>query len=305
MPSQRREQGAPQATPGSVRGAPAARRRPTATCSTSTPTSPRSSTCACASSRARWRPSSSFEIPIGEHAPGRVAGAAAWAAWGCWCSTASSPSRSRSATGRRPSSTGAGDLLQPRPPAATTCSSTSTSWHVLVPARVAVLDAGVRRARAAVAADRPGPAAARGQARRAISTSSARSRRQPRLEVRLALMLWHLAARWGTRRAGRHPPLAPAHPPPARTARGRRAPVGLPRARAPRRGRARHRPRRRVAPARHARAPPRLASPGADAPRGTGARRRRSARRRERDAARRVHPGPAAQRAASWCTWSG
>src|SRR4029453_4150579 len=62
----------------------------------------------------------------------------------------------------------------------------------------------------------------------------------------------------GQGRAGRHPPVPAAHPQAPRAARGRRAPVGLPRAVAPGRGRARQRPRRRVAPARLARAPPRL-----------------------------------------------
>ena len=116
-----------------------------------------------------------FEIPIGEHAPAEWLEPQHRAAWACCCSTASSPSRSRSATGPPPSS---------RAPA-TCCSRAGRdgddllehleSWHVLVPARVAVLDAGFAERVRPVAADRPGPAAPRGQARRATSTSSAPS----------------------------------------------------------------------------------------------------------------------------------
>ena len=76
-------------------------------------------------------------------------------------------------------------------------------------------------------------------------------------------MLWHLAARWGKVELGGIRLSLPLTHRLLGQLVGRRAPVGLPRARPPRRGRARHRPRRRVAPARHARRTTSRASPSA------------------------------------------
>jgi CRP/FNR family cyclic AMP-dependent transcriptional regulator len=71
-----------------------------------------------------------------------------------------------------------------------------TAWHVLLPARVAVLDAGFAER------IRPWPqiyiALLRRSAKRAYDLDVQRAIAcQPRLEARLALLLWHLAARWG------------------------------------------------------------------------------------------------------------
>jgi CRP-like cAMP-binding protein len=69
-------------------------------------------------------------------------------------------------------------------------------WHVLMPGRVAVLDAGFAER------IRPWPqillALLRRAGKRASDLDVQRAiASQPRLEVRLALLLWHLAARWG------------------------------------------------------------------------------------------------------------
>jgi CRP/FNR family transcriptional regulator, cyclic AMP receptor protein len=91
---------------------------------------------------------------------------------------------------------GAGDLLQPRQLDVDDLLEHFDGWHVLLPARVAVLDAGfaerVRPWPQIVLAllRRAGKRASDLDVQRAIAC-------QPRLEVRLALMLWHLAARWG------------------------------------------------------------------------------------------------------------
>ncbi len=77
---------------------------------------------------------------------------------------------------------------------------------------------------------------------------------QPRLEVRLALLLWHLAARWGrVEPGGIRLPLPLTHQLLGRLDR-RRAPVGVARPRAPGPLGPGHRPRGRVAPARPDRA---------------------------------------------------
>ena len=73
---------------------------------------------------------------------------------------------------------------------------TSACWHVLMPGRVAVLDAGFAER------IRPWPqillALLRRAGKRASDLDVQRAiASQPRLEVRLALLLWHLAARWG------------------------------------------------------------------------------------------------------------
>jgi CRP/FNR family transcriptional regulator, cyclic AMP receptor protein len=91
---------------------------------------------------------------------------------------------------------GAGDLLQPPDRAHDDLLEHLDGWHVLVPARVAVLDAAfAERVRpwpqiALALLRRVGKRATDLDVQRAIAC-------QPRLEVRLTLMLWHLAARWG------------------------------------------------------------------------------------------------------------
>jgi CRP/FNR family transcriptional regulator, cyclic AMP receptor protein len=91
---------------------------------------------------------------------------------------------------------GPGDLLQDWPSDADDFLEHMTAWHVLLPARVAVLDAAF--------ADRIRPwpqiyaALLRRSAKRACDLDVQRAIAcQPRLEARLALLLWHLAARWG------------------------------------------------------------------------------------------------------------
>ncbi|HEY7622079.1 MAG TPA: Crp/Fnr family transcriptional regulator [Solirubrobacteraceae bacterium] len=91
---------------------------------------------------------------------------------------------------------GAGDLLQPHEPNIDELLEHVDGWHVLLPARVAVLDAAFAER------VRPWPQIAlallRRAGRRACDLDVQRAIAcQPRLEVRLALMLWHLAARWG------------------------------------------------------------------------------------------------------------
>jgi CRP/FNR family cyclic AMP-dependent transcriptional regulator len=91
---------------------------------------------------------------------------------------------------------GAGDLLQPPERAGDDLVEHLDGWHVLVPARVAVLDA------AFVERVRPWPqitlALLRRAGKRATDLDVQRAIAcQPRLEIRLTLMLWHLAARWG------------------------------------------------------------------------------------------------------------
>ena len=279
-----------------------ARRPRTATCSTPTPTSPRSSTCACASSRARWRPSWSSRSRSAS-TPRPSGWSRAWAAWGCCCSTASSPWRSRSATGRPPSSWAPATCCRPRrrrrrrPARAPRRAGTSC-----VPARVAVLDAGVRRARAARGRRSPSPCcAARASAPSDLDVQRAIAC-QPRLEVRLALMLWHLAARWGKVELGgirlslplTHRllgQLVGAERPSVSHALARLAEAEL----VTGRGDEWHLHgtlEQHLASLRRARAPRRTRRPRAAVA-------RRPAR---ADAADGVHPGPAAQRAASWCT---
>jgi CRP/FNR family transcriptional regulator, cyclic AMP receptor protein len=91
---------------------------------------------------------------------------------------------------------GGGDLLQPPDRGGDDLLAHRDRWHVLVPARVAVLDAAfAERVRpwpqiALALLRRAGKRAADLDVQRAIAC-------QPRLEVRLALMLWHLATRWG------------------------------------------------------------------------------------------------------------
>jgi hypothetical protein len=91
---------------------------------------------------------------------------------------------------------GSGDLLQPPEHNADELLAHHDGWHVLLPARVALLDAGFAER------VRPWPqitlALLRRAGRRACDLDVQRAIAcQPRLEVRLTLMLWHLAERWG------------------------------------------------------------------------------------------------------------
>jgi CRP/FNR family cyclic AMP-dependent transcriptional regulator len=91
---------------------------------------------------------------------------------------------------------GPGDLVEPCQHEADDLLACATEWRGLVPTRFAVLDGGF--------AHRVGPwpqimqALLRRVERRARNLNIQRAiASQPRLEVRLALLLWHLAARWG------------------------------------------------------------------------------------------------------------
>jgi CRP/FNR family cyclic AMP-dependent transcriptional regulator len=90
---------------------------------------------------------------------------------------------------------GTGDLIQPYAydEAELVC---EVGWRGLVPARFAVLDAGfVQRVQPW---PQIGAALLRRTARRTRRLDVQRAiAAQPRLEVRLALLMWHLAARWG------------------------------------------------------------------------------------------------------------
>src|SRR6185503_14617738 len=91
---------------------------------------------------------------------------------------------------------GAGDLVQPWDPGTDDLLDRYSCWHVLMPGRVAVLDAGFAER------IRPWPqillALLRRVGKRASDLDVQRAiASQPRLDVRLALLLWHLAARWG------------------------------------------------------------------------------------------------------------
>jgi CRP/FNR family transcriptional regulator, cyclic AMP receptor protein len=91
---------------------------------------------------------------------------------------------------------GAGDLLQPLWGGTERLLSCEVSWRALVPMRLALLDGGfVKRVRFW---PQIGQALLRRAGRRAINLDVQRAiAAQPRLEVRLALLLWHLAGRWG------------------------------------------------------------------------------------------------------------
>jgi CRP/FNR family transcriptional regulator, cyclic AMP receptor protein len=91
---------------------------------------------------------------------------------------------------------GAGDLLQPPTGRGDELLEGLAAWKVLVPTRMALLDAEF--------ADRVRPWPQIGQAmmrratRRTTEVNVVRAiTAQPRLEVRLDLLLWHLAGRWG------------------------------------------------------------------------------------------------------------
>ncbi len=91
---------------------------------------------------------------------------------------------------------GPGDLLQPLGPAADEMVVRTSGWRALRPTRLAVLDGAF--------ADRVRPfpqitrILARRACRRPLELDVLRAiTSQPRLEVRLVLLLWHLADRWG------------------------------------------------------------------------------------------------------------
>ncbi len=91
---------------------------------------------------------------------------------------------------------GPGDLLQPPGPAADQLLARTCGWRVLSPARLALLDGEF--------ADRVRPfpqitrALLRRACRRPVELDVLRAiTSQPRLELRLVLLLWHLATRWG------------------------------------------------------------------------------------------------------------
>jgi CRP/FNR family transcriptional regulator, cyclic AMP receptor protein len=91
---------------------------------------------------------------------------------------------------------GTGDLLQPLWGGAERLLSYEVAWRALAPMRFALLDgAFVKRVRFW---PEIGLALLRRAGRRAVNLDVQRAiAAQPRLEVRLALLLWHLAGRWG------------------------------------------------------------------------------------------------------------
>jgi CRP-like cAMP-binding protein len=91
---------------------------------------------------------------------------------------------------------GAGDIVEPCLDASEDLLACEIEWRALVPTRFAVLDASFSER------IRPWPqvmqALLRRTERRTRNLNVQRAiTSQPRLEVRLALLLWHLAARWG------------------------------------------------------------------------------------------------------------
>jgi CRP/FNR family transcriptional regulator, cyclic AMP receptor protein len=91
---------------------------------------------------------------------------------------------------------GAGDLVQPPGAEYDEMLTCQIDWRTLVPSRFALLDQGfAKRVRfwpqiAQALVRRAGRRTRRLNVQRAIAA-------QPRLDVRLALLLWHFAARWG------------------------------------------------------------------------------------------------------------
>ena len=91
---------------------------------------------------------------------------------------------------------GAGDLLEPdtsEPDELFTC---STAWRVLVPARLAVLDDGFAQ-RVSRWPQLTQVLLSRAERRTRCLNVQRAIASQPRLEIRLALLLLHLASRWG------------------------------------------------------------------------------------------------------------
>ncbi len=91
---------------------------------------------------------------------------------------------------------GAGDLLQPLWDQTDQLLACDVSWRALTPIRLALLDAAfVKRVRFWPQLTQ---ALLRRSGRRLVNLDVQRAiAAQPRLEVRLALLLWHLASRWG------------------------------------------------------------------------------------------------------------
>jgi CRP-like cAMP-binding protein len=91
---------------------------------------------------------------------------------------------------------GDGDVLQPLTARADDLLERASTWHALVPSRLALLDdAFAERVK-------PWPQISRALLARACARSADLDVQraitsQPRLEVRLTLLLWHLAGRWG------------------------------------------------------------------------------------------------------------
>ncbi len=107
---------------------------------------------------------------------------------------------------------GSGELLQPHwGGEADQLLPCETSWRALLPVRFALLDAGfAKRVRFW---PQIGYGLLRRAGRRVINLNVQRAiAAQPRLEVRLALLLWHLAGRWGkVERGGIRLPLPLTH----------------------------------------------------------------------------------------------
>ena len=166
---------------------------------------------------------------------------------------------------------GAGDLLQPPEPQRGRAARLRDRVARAPPDPARAARRRVRRARAAVAADRPARCSAARSAGRPSSTCSARSpaSRGSRSASCCCCGTWRAL---GPGRADRHPLDAPADPPAARPARGRRAAVDLARARAAR-------PRPASSPAPPATAPARHAG---DASRGADRAHRARSRRASR-----------------------
>jgi hypothetical protein len=91
---------------------------------------------------------------------------------------------------------GGGDLLQPVTGQIDQLLSSHVSWRALTPMRLAILDrAFAKRVRFWPELNQ---ALLRRAGRRVVNLDVQRAiAAQPRLEVRLALLLWHLAGRWG------------------------------------------------------------------------------------------------------------
>ncbi len=106
---------------------------------------------------------------------------------------------------------GTGDVIQPSTRDYEELLACDVTWHALVPGRFALLDGDfAKRVRfwpqiGHALLRRTSRRIARLNVQRAIAS-------QPRLEVRLALLLWHLAARWGrVERGGVRLPLPLTH----------------------------------------------------------------------------------------------
>jgi CRP-like cAMP-binding protein len=91
---------------------------------------------------------------------------------------------------------GAGDLLQPRCLQADDMLDRSGTWRALTPTRLALLDSDFAE-RVRSWPQITGALFRRAERRTADLSALRAISSQPKLEVRLVLVLWHLAARWG------------------------------------------------------------------------------------------------------------